>query len=81
MGLAEDLGDKLAIDVLKIVDKVGDDQLIMKVAELLGASSTPTQEAFLMAVRVRQAETRARGFLRDYVAKAMADRDAPPKAE
>ena len=79
MGLAEELGDKLAIDVLKVVDKLGDDQLIMDVAKVLGASSTPTEEAFLMAVRVRQAETRARAYLRERVSAAMSARDAPPE--
>ena len=72
MGLAEELGDKLAIDVLKVVDKLGDDQLIMDVAKVLGASSTPTEEAFLSCVRVRQAETRARAFLKDHLKTELA---------
>ncbi|TNF63347.1 MAG: hypothetical protein EP307_05275 [Rhodobacteraceae bacterium] len=73
MGLADELGDKLAIDVLKIVDKLGDDQLIMEVAKVLAASSTPTEEAFLSAVRVRQAEARARSFLRQRVRDLLKD--------
>ncbi|MCE8008236.1 hypothetical protein [Aestuariivita sp.] len=79
MGLAEELGDKLAIDVLKVIDKLGDDQLVMEVAKVLAASSTPTEEAFLTSVRVRQAEARARGFLRDYVKKELAKRPQTPK--
>ncbi|MFY9209898.1 MAG: hypothetical protein WAO69_02100 [Aestuariivita sp.] len=75
MGLAEDLGDKLAIDVLKVVDELGDVELIAQVAKVLGASSTPTEEAFMSSIRVRQAETRARGFLRDYVRRELAKKD------
>ena len=72
MGLADELGDKLAIDVLKVVDKLGDPELIMEVAKVLGASSTPTEEAFLSSIRVRQAEARAREFLRDHVKQELA---------
>ena len=79
MGLAEELGDKLAIDVLKVIDKLGDDQLVMEVAKVLAASSTPTEEAFLTSVRVRQAETRARAFLREYVKKELAKQAEKPK--
>ena len=77
MGLAEDLGDKLAIDVLKVIDKLGDDQIIADIAKVLGASSTPTEEAFLSSVRIRQAEQRARAFLRDYVKEELAKKGKP----
>lgn len=72
MGLADELGDKLAIDVLKVVEKLGDEELIMEVAKVLAASSTPTEEAYLSSIRVRQAEARARAFLRDHVRKELA---------
>ncbi len=78
MGLADELGDKLAIDVLKVVDKLGDPELIMEVAKVLGASSTPTEEAFLSSVRVRQAEARAREFLRDHVKQELAKQSKKP---
>jgi hypothetical protein len=74
MALVDELADKLAIDVLKVVDKLGDDQIIMDVAKVLGASSTPSEEAFLSCVRVRQAEARTRAFLRDYVRKELAEK-------
>ncbi len=80
MGLADELGDKLAIDVLKVVDKLGDPELIMEVAKVLGASSTPTEEAFLSSVRVRQAEARAREFLRDHVKQELAKQSKKPDA-
>ncbi|MCR9125915.1 MAG: hypothetical protein NXH82_07275 [Rhodobacteraceae bacterium] len=75
MGLADDIGDKLAIDVLRTVEKLGDDELVSKVAEILGASSTPTQEAFLSAVRVRQADARARAFLRARISQALGEKE------
>ena len=78
MGLADELGDKLAIDVLKVVEKLGDDRLIMEVAKVLGASSTPTEEAFLSSIRVRQAEARARAFLRDHVKEELAKQSKKP---
>ena len=79
MALADELADKLAIDVLKIVEKLGDDQLITDVAKVLGASSTPTEEAFLSCIRVRQAEARARTFLREHLKKEMAKKEAAQK--
>ena len=69
MALVDELADKLAIDVLKVVDKLGDDQLIKDVAKVLAASSTPMEEAFLSCARMRQAEQRARAFLRKHVAE------------
>lgn len=78
MGLADELGDKLAIDVLKVVEKLGDDQLIMEVAKVLGASSTPTEEAFMSSIRVRQAEARARAFLREHVKEELAKQSKKP---
>ncbi|MDA0963219.1 MAG: hypothetical protein O2898_09925 [Proteobacteria bacterium] len=71
MALLNDLADKLAIDVLKVVDKLGDDQLIKDVAKILAASSTPMEEAFLSCARMRQAEQRARAYLREHVVKEL----------
>lgn len=63
MSITEDLADALAQDTIKAMIELGDDKLIAQVAELIGASSQTTQEAFLTAVRVRLAERRAREFL------------------
>lgn len=76
MSRLDDIAEALAEDVLKAVEKLGDDQLIMDVAKVIGASSTPTEEAFLSAVRVRQAEARARRYLKDRVDKALAEQAA-----
>lgn len=75
MALVDELADKLAIDVLKVVDKLGDDQIIKDVAKVLAASSTPMEEAFLSCARMRQAEQRARAYLRERVAQELG-RDA-----
>ena len=65
MGITEDLADALARDAIAAAERLGDDEVISEVSEALGASSTTTQEAFLTAVRVRQAEQRARRLLEE----------------
>tara|TARA_R110002051_G_C8658919_1_gene488727 strand:+ start:308 stop:529 length:222 start_codon:yes stop_codon:yes gene_type:complete len=47
----------------------GDEKIVLAIAEVLGASSQTLQEAFLTAVRVRRAETRARELLAASMAK------------
>lgn len=73
MGITEDLADVLAQDTLKAMEELGDDQLIAQMAEVIGASSQTTQEAFLTAIRVRLSERRAREFLADKRAKGPSD--------
>ena len=63
MGIVEDLADALALDALNAEKETGDDLLAEKVAEILGADSVTTQEAFLTAIRVRKADRRARVYL------------------
>jgi len=63
MGVVEDLADALAVDALKAEEDTGDDKVVDRVAEILGADSVTTQEAFLTAIRVRKADKRARVFL------------------
>ncbi|AXX98106.1 hypothetical protein [Profundibacter amoris] len=63
MGIVEDLADELAKEALKAVDEHEDDMIIERVAEILGADSITTQEAFMTAIRVRKADRRARVYL------------------
>jgi len=63
MGVAEELADALAVDVLKAVDITGDLDLVDDLANLMGETSQTAEEAFLTAVRVRRANTRAREML------------------
>lgn len=69
MGVVEDLADALAVDSLKAAQETGDDLLVDKVSEILGADSVTTQEAFLTAIRVRKADRRARAYLDKRMAK------------
>lgn len=56
----DDLAEKLALDVLKAQKAMDDDQLISDIAETLEATSSTMHEAFMTAVRVYNAEERAR---------------------
>ena len=59
MALLDDMADELAQLALEDEARSGDDQIVRKVAEILGASSQTLQEAFNTAIRVRRAEARA----------------------
>ncbi len=63
MSLATELADALAEDTFKVMEATGDDRFFMQVAEIIGASSTTLEEAYLTSVRVRMAEARARSFI------------------
>ena len=63
MALLDDMADELAQMALEDEARSGDDQIVRKVAEILGASSQTLQEAFNTAIRVRRAEARARDLL------------------
>lgn len=65
--IAEELADKLAVDVLRAMEELGDDDLVNEIAQVIGTSSPTTEEAFRTAARIRIAERRAR----DYLAKKL----------
>jgi len=69
LGIVEDLADDLAKDALDAAHRLEDEKLVDAISEILGASSTTAQEAFLTATRVRRAEARAREFLARKLAK------------
>jgi 6-pyruvoyl-tetrahydropterin synthase len=71
MGVTEDLADALAKDAIEAAETLGAEMLIDQIAKSLGDSSTTTQEAFLTAVRVRQAEKRARRLLNSKIEAAL----------
>jgi hypothetical protein len=77
MGTTEDLADKLARDTIEAMEKLGDDRLYMEIANAIGASSPTTEEAYLTAVRVRLAVTRAERLLARKLAEAGADGTIP----
>ncbi|PHQ82132.1 MAG: hypothetical protein COB65_09345 [Thalassobium sp.] len=75
MGQLEDTADELAQLALADQERSGDEKVVDEVGEILGASSQTLQEAYLTAVRVRRAETRARALLNR---RAIAAKNATP---
>jgi ABC-type molybdenum transport system ATPase subunit/photorepair protein PhrA len=59
MQLIDDVADRVAIEVLKLVDETGNLDIIEEVKKVIGTSSQTLEEAYMTAVRVRRAETRA----------------------
>ena len=76
MGVTEDLADDLAKDVIKAIDATGDEDIINEIAQILGATSQTAEEAFLAAVRVRRANTKARALLLSKLRAFKAKKDA-----
>jgi hypothetical protein len=70
--LTEEIADALALDVIKVAQELGDDELVTEIGRIIGATSTTTQEAFMTAVRVRMSEQRARQALAERMAKGPA---------
>ncbi|QBY00404.1 hypothetical protein E2K80_06335 [Rhodophyticola sp. CCM32] len=75
MSIVEELADKLAKDAIEAADTLDDDQLVNRIAEVIGASSPSTEEAYRTAVRVRMAEARARRYLEEQLSKGKAAPD------
>jgi hypothetical protein len=50
------IADKLALEVIAAAEALDDDRLVNEIAQVLGASSPSTEEAFRTAARVRMAE-------------------------
>ncbi|MEM6310906.1 MAG: hypothetical protein AAF754_12755 [Pseudomonadota bacterium] len=67
--MADDYVDKVAGELadLALADerRSADNTIVDQIGEIVGASSQTLQEAFLTAVRVRRAESRARQLLAD----------------
>ncbi|MDO6725310.1 MAG: hypothetical protein ACRBBO_09045 [Cognatishimia sp.] len=71
MSYVENLGEKLARDVLEVQAETNDLNLIQDIAKVLDASSSTLHEAFVTAVRVYDAEKRARKMLESKVNDAI----------
>ena len=63
MSVLDDMGDKLARDVIAAMEELGDERFFDKVSKVLLDASPTMQEAFLTAYRVRVAEKRGRGVI------------------
>lgn len=68
--IIERIADELAHEALELAAQLGDEDLPGEVAQVIGAGSATTQEAFLTAVRIRTAEARARRFMAERRAAA-----------
>ena len=68
MALIEELGERLARDVLAAREELGDPYFYEKVSKVLGAASPTMQEAFMTAIKMYLAEERGRQFLYQTVA-------------
>ena len=65
----EDTANELADMALAEAAASGDEKIVDLIGEVVGASSQSLQEAYLTAIRVRRAETRAREILANAAAK------------
>lgn len=63
MPTTEELGIRLAEDVLKAVAETGDEALVGEINKIVEASSSALQEAYMAAVRAQRAEEKARKHL------------------
>jgi ribosomal protein L15 len=59
MDLQARVADELAQKALELAEKTGNPDIIDEVKKVIGTSSTTLEEAYMTAVRVRRAETRA----------------------
>ncbi|MCB2130823.1 MAG: hypothetical protein KDE03_17595 [Rhodobacteraceae bacterium] len=78
MPSTEELGIRLAEDVLKAVAETGDDSIVNEVNKIVEAASSALTEAYMAAIRAQRADTKAREFLDARLARARSAR--PPKA-
>ena len=61
--ILERMADDLARDVLAAQDELGDDRFWERIAKMLADSSPTLQDAFLLSIRTRLADRRARAFV------------------
>ena len=78
MSVLDEMGDKLARDVIEAMEELGDERFFDKVSKVLLDASPTMQEAFLTAYRVRRAEQRGRAFI-DAALKAKREGREGPK--
>ncbi|MBL4628455.1 MAG: hypothetical protein JKY00_10545 [Roseicyclus sp.] len=63
MGMANDLSEKLALDACNAAEALDDETIPEMIAISVGTTSPTTEELYRTAVRVIQAERRARKLL------------------
>ncbi len=73
----DNTANELADQALAEAEASGDEKIVDRIGEILGASSQSLEEAYLTAIRVRRAEKRARAMLAESVARRTAAAAAP----
>ena len=61
--VVDDLANQLAQDALKAAAEHDNDHIVEEIGEILGATSSTTQESYRTFIRVHRANTRARQYL------------------
>ena len=61
--MTDKLADQLALDVLKHIERTGDEEVVAVMSRALGDSSQTLQEAFVTSLRVQRAALRGRRLL------------------
>ena len=61
--IVEEIANKLALDALKAAKDHDNDQIVEDVGEIIGATSSTTQESYLTFIRVHRANKRAQQYL------------------
>ena len=61
--IVDEIANKLAQDALKAAAEHDNDQIVEDIGEILGATSSTTQESYRTFIRVHRASKRARQYL------------------
>jgi len=62
--IVDEIANQLAQDALKAAEEHNNDHVVEEVSEILGATSSTTQESYLTFIRVHRASKRARQYLK-----------------
>ncbi len=61
--IVEKIANQLALDALKAADDHDNEHIVEEIGEILGATSSTTQESYRTFIRVHRANKRARQYL------------------
>lgn len=65
MDLQGEVADELARAALDLAEQTGDESIVDDIKKVIGTSSTTLEEAYMTAIRVRRAETRALALIEE----------------
>lgn len=61
--IVDEIANQLAIDALKAAAEYDNDYIVDEIGDMLGATSSTTQESYRTFIRVHRASKRARQYL------------------